>query len=90
MNEQHILFTVAPAGGWQAQGRLLGRELTLSAASLWDCLEDCKQAVWDIEIEHDVSTVRFSGQPSDQGSGASANAAARSDDVASAPREDPG
>jgi hypothetical protein len=48
-------------GNWRASGSYLGHEPAIAAPSLWDCLELCKQWVWDVELAHDVSSGAFNG-----------------------------
>ncbi|HNU11205.1 MAG TPA: DNA translocase FtsK [Rubrivivax sp.] len=43
-------------GTWRADGKYLGHDLASASTSLWDCLEQCKQKVWDAEIAHDVAS----------------------------------
>lgn len=43
-------------GSWQVRGNYLGHDLATTSNSLWDCLEQCKQKVWDAEIAHDASS----------------------------------
>jgi hypothetical protein len=55
MKRPTLSITMSASGTWQAEGCLLGHDIKTSAASLWECLEQCKQQVWDIEIGHDVA-----------------------------------
>lgn len=73
MTRPSISIALNSAGMWVAEGSLLGHTVLTSAPSLWKCLEQCKQQVWDIEIGHDVAeggldleklmTARASGRP---------------------------
>ncbi len=55
MTPPSISIAMNSAGMWVAEGSLLGHTVLASAPSLWECLEQCKQQVWDIEIGHDVA-----------------------------------
>ncbi len=55
MTGPSISITLNSAGMWVAEGSLLGHTVLTSAPSLWECLEQCKQQVWDIEIGHDAA-----------------------------------
>lgn len=48
-------------GTWQARGHYLGYDLAAVSTSLWDCLEQCKQRVWDAELAHDASSGLLAG-----------------------------
>ena len=55
MTRPSISIALNSAGMWVAGGSLLGHTVLTSPPSLWECLEQCKQQVWDIEIGHDVA-----------------------------------
>jgi hypothetical protein len=55
MTRPAISIALNSDGEWRAEGSLLGNSFAISASSLWECLELCKQQVWDIEIGHDVT-----------------------------------
>jgi DNA segregation ATPase FtsK/SpoIIIE-like protein len=55
MTRPSISIALNSAGMWVAEGSLLGHTVMTSAPSLWECLEQCQQQVWDIEISHDVT-----------------------------------
>lgn len=59
MNDATLRIDLDDTGNWRASGSYLGHEPAIAAPSLWDCLELCKQWVWDVEMAHDASSGAF-------------------------------
>ncbi len=55
MSEPVISIALDASAIWRATGRYLGYPIAISEVSLWDCLDQCKERLWDIEIGHDAA-----------------------------------
>ena len=61
MTDLTLSIHMDDTGTWQARGHYLGYDLAAVSTSLWDCLEQCKQRVWDAELVHDASSGLLAG-----------------------------